>query len=61
MKEAINHPETGQPLIRETRSRTMTYKGELETYEMPGWHLEDDPTLEQGVFDPKEMQVRDRV
>ena len=31
-------PETGKPMVRDTRPMTITYKGQSATFEMPGWY-----------------------
>jgi HTH-type transcriptional regulator / antitoxin MqsA len=34
-------PETGKPMVRDTRPMTITYKGQSATFDMPGWYCDD--------------------
>lgn len=51
-------PETGAPLHRDVRPFTITYKGHIITFDMPGWYGEHQ---DAGVFDPEDMKVSDRM
>ena len=34
-------PETGKPMVRDTRPMTITYKGQSATFDMPGWYCDE--------------------
>jgi HTH-type transcriptional regulator / antitoxin MqsA len=34
-------PETGKPMVRDTRAMTITYKGQSATFDMPGWYCHE--------------------
>jgi HTH-type transcriptional regulator/antitoxin MqsA len=34
-------PETGKPMVRNTRPMTITYKGQSSTFDMPGWYCDE--------------------
>jgi HTH-type transcriptional regulator / antitoxin MqsA len=34
-------PETGKPMVRDTRPMTLTYKGQSATFDMPGWYCNE--------------------
>jgi HTH-type transcriptional regulator / antitoxin MqsA len=34
-------PETGKPMVRDTRPMTISYKGESSTFDMPGWYCHE--------------------
>jgi HTH-type transcriptional regulator/antitoxin MqsA len=34
-------PETGRPMVRDTRTMTITYKGQSSTFDMPGWYCDE--------------------
>lgn len=55
------HPETGATLERSVRSVTLTYGSQSETIALPGWYPADDPTADQGIHDPEDMQISDRA
>jgi HTH-type transcriptional regulator / antitoxin MqsA len=38
MADAPLCPETGLPMVRGTRPKTITYKGQSATFDMPGWY-----------------------
>ena len=49
-------PETGQPMVRDTRPMTVTYKGRSSTVDMPGWYChESDESIHTG----EDMKVSD--
>lgn len=55
------HPETGATLVRGVRAVTLTYRGQREVVDLPGWYPPDDPTADHGIHDAKDMQVSDRA
>jgi HTH-type transcriptional regulator/antitoxin MqsA len=34
-------PETGKPMVRDSRPMTITYKGQSSTFDMPGWYCNE--------------------
>jgi HTH-type transcriptional regulator/antitoxin MqsA len=40
MTKAPLCPETGTPMVRDTRPMTISYKGQSSTFNMPGWYSE---------------------
>jgi HTH-type transcriptional regulator / antitoxin MqsA len=34
-------PQTGKPVVRDTRPMTITYDGRSSTFEMPGWYCDE--------------------
>jgi HTH-type transcriptional regulator/antitoxin MqsA len=34
-------PETGKPMVRDTRPMTLSYKGQSATLDMPGWYCNE--------------------
>lgn len=34
-------PETGKPMVRDTRPMTIFYKGQSSTFDMPGWYCHE--------------------
>jgi HTH-type transcriptional regulator / antitoxin MqsA len=34
-------PETGKPMVRDTRPMTISYKGESSIFDMPGWYCHE--------------------
>jgi HTH-type transcriptional regulator / antitoxin MqsA len=34
-------PETGKPMVRDTRPMTLSYKGQSATFDMPGWYCNE--------------------
>ncbi|GGB56430.1 hypothetical protein GCM10011505_41690 [Tistrella bauzanensis] len=61
VEETRVHPETGTTLMRGVRKVTLTFRSQRETIDLPGWYPVDDPTADQGIHDPKDMQVSDRM
>lgn len=59
--ETREHPETGATLVRGVRRVTLTFRNQSETIELPGWYPSEDPTADQGLHTPKDMQVSDRA
>ncbi len=55
------HPETGLALTRGVRAVTLSYRGQTETVDLPGWYPAQDPSAEQGIHDARDMQVSDRA
>ena len=41
MTDAPTCPETGKPMVRDTRPMTLTYKGQSTTIDMPGWYCHE--------------------
>jgi HTH-type transcriptional regulator / antitoxin MqsA len=56
MSKAPVCPETGKPMVRDTRPMTLTYKGHSVTVLMPGWYChESDESIHTG----EDMKVSD--
>ena len=56
MSKAPVCPETGKPMVRDTRPMTLTYKGHSVTVSMPGWYChESDESIHTG----EDMKVSD--
>ena len=55
------HPETGAVLLRGVRRVTLSCGSQQEVIDLPGWYPADDPTAENGLHDPADMQVSDRA
>lgn len=56
MTKAPVCPETGKPMVRDTRPMTITYKGQSSTVAMPGWYCnESDESIHTG----EDMKVSD--
>jgi HTH-type transcriptional regulator/antitoxin MqsA len=51
-------PETGDPLHRDVRPLTLTYKGISMTVDMPGWYGDN---AAEGVHTGEDMKVSDRA
>lgn len=51
-------PETGQPLFRDARPRTVTYKGHEATFDMPGWYCD---ASDRSIHTGSDMKVADRA
>lgn len=51
-------PETGTPMVRDTRPMTLTYKGQSVTFDMPGWYCE---TCDESIHSGEDMKVSDRA
>ena len=51
-------PETGQPMVRDIRPMTITYKAREARFDMPGWYCQaSDESLHSG----EDMKVSDRA
>lgn len=50
-------PETGQPMVRDVRPMTITYKGHSATFDMPGWYCD---ASEESIHTGEDMKVSDR-
>ena len=56
MTKSPTCPETGKPMVRDTRPMTITYKGQSSTFDMPGWYCnESDESIHTG----DDMKVSD--
>ena len=51
-------PETGLPMVRDTRPMTITYKGESATVAMPGWYCDESG---ESIHTGDDMQVSDEA
>lgn len=51
-------PNTGEPMHRGVRSIELTYKGELITFDMPGWYCDQS---EEGIHTGTDMKISDRA
>ena len=49
-------PETGKPMVRDTRPMTITYKGQSSTFDMPGWYCHESG---EAIFTREDMKVSD--
>lgn len=56
MSKSPISPETGKPMVRDTRPMTVTYKGKTSTFDMPGWYCTDS---EEAIFTREDMKVSD--
>ena len=50
-------PETGAPMYRGVRPMTLTYKGEILTFDMPGWYCDQS---EESIHTGEDMKISDR-
>jgi HTH-type transcriptional regulator/antitoxin MqsA len=51
-------PETGAPMRRDARPMTLNYRGQLTTFDMPGWYCD---ASNQSVHTGEDMKVSDRM
>ena len=51
-------PETGQPMFRDVRPMTITYKGHEATFDMPGWYCD---ASEESIHTSDDMKISDRA
>ena len=51
-------PETGQPMFRDVRPMTITYKGRQATFDMPGWYCD---ASNESIHTGEDMKVSDRA
>jgi HTH-type transcriptional regulator/antitoxin MqsA len=49
-------PETGKPMVRDTRPMTITYKDQSETLQMPGWYCNESG---ESIHTGEDMKVSD--
>lgn len=50
--------ETGQPMLRDVRPMTITYKGHQATFDMPGWYCD---ASDESIHTGEDMKVSDRA
>ncbi|ERR1700760_3827783 len=48
-------PETGKPMVRDTRPMKISYKGQSMTIQMPGWYTDSGESIHTG----DDMEVSD--
>jgi len=51
-------PLTGQPMVRDVRPMTITYKGRSATFDMPGWYCE---ASDESRHSGEDLKVSDRA
>ena len=51
-------PETGKPMVRDTRPLEISYKGQSATVDMPGWYCHESG---QSLFTAEDMEMSDAV
>jgi HTH-type transcriptional regulator/antitoxin MqsA len=51
-------PETGLPMVRDTRPMTISYKGESATIAMPGWYCDESG---ESIHTGDDMKVSDEA
>lgn len=56
--EAPVSPITGRPMVRGTKPKTIAYKGETMTFDMPGWYCEESG---ESIHTGADMKVSDRA
>ena len=56
MTDAPTCPETGKPMVRDTRPMTLTYKGQSTTIDMPGWYCNESG---ESIHTGEDMKVSD--
>jgi HTH-type transcriptional regulator / antitoxin MqsA len=49
-------PETGRPMVRDTRPMTINYKGQSATIQMPGWYCDESG---ESIHTGEDMKVSD--
>lgn len=49
-------PETGTPMVRDTRSMTISYKSQSSTFDMPGWYSTE---CDESIHTAEDMKVSD--
>jgi HTH-type transcriptional regulator/antitoxin MqsA len=49
-------PETGKPMVRDTRPMTINYKGQSATIQMPGWYCDESG---ESIHTGEDMKVSD--
>ena len=56
MSKAPVCPETGKPMVRDTRPMEITYKGQSTTVDMPGWYCHKSG---ESIHTAEDMKVSD--
>ena len=56
MTKAPTCPETGKPMVRDTRPMTLAFKGHSITIDMPGWYCNDS---DESIHTGEDMKVSD--
>lgn len=56
MTKAPTCPETGKPMVRDTRPMTLAFKGHSITIDMPGWYCDDSS---ESIHTGEDMKVSD--
>lgn len=51
-------PETGQPMFRDVRPMTISYKGYTATFDMPGWYCD---ASDESIHSGEDMKTSDRA
>lgn len=51
-------PKTGEPMFRNVRTMTLTYKGQSTTFDMPGWYCKKS---DESIHDGADMKTSDRA
>ena len=51
-------PETGQPMFRDVRPMTITYKGRQVAFDMPGWYCD---ASAESIHAGEDVKVSDRA
>jgi len=51
-------PETGQPMFRDIRPMTISYKGHTTTFDMPGWYCD---ASDESIHSGEDMKTSDRA
>lgn len=58
MKSAPLCPETGKPMVRDTRPMTISYKGQSTTFDMPGWYCHESG---ESIHTAEDMKASDKA
>jgi HTH-type transcriptional regulator/antitoxin MqsA len=56
MSKAPVCPETGKPMVRDTRPMEISYKGQSATIDMPGWYCDESG---ESIHTADDMKVSD--
>lgn len=56
MSKAPVCPETGKPMVRDTRPMEISYKGQSTTIDMPGWYCHESG---ESIHTAEDMKVSD--
>jgi HTH-type transcriptional regulator / antitoxin MqsA len=56
MAKAPVSPETGKPMVRDTRPMEISYKGQSTTIDMPGWYCHESG---ESIHTAEDMKVSD--